>query len=242
MNLNQTPRPGDILLFYNAGGLARLVTWYSGSPFYHVAIYAGEGHVLEARPRGVVRRDLSGPIGGRDFAVIRAPGQSGPEALAWAQRHLGDNYGFLNVAGLMLDRVFQHLNLNRTLPGQWSCGDYVATAFAQAGHDLFAGRNSANLLPKDFALLLRAPLDAAKIRENPTMWTQRIKECVGIVLIGDGAIGLLNPRRHSRLWKSGPQPYQKMMRFFIENPLVLRVLSAAEIALGYWLATRAETK
>ena len=74
------------------------------------------------------------------------------------------------------------------------------------------------------------------------MGNQRIKECVAIVLIGDGAIGLLNPRRHSRLWKNGPQPYQKMMRFFIENPLALRALSVAEIALGYWLATRAETR
>ena len=36
----------------------RLITWFTGSPFYHVALYAGDQHVVEARPQGVVRRDL----------------------------------------------------------------------------------------------------------------------------------------------------------------------------------------
>lgn len=74
------------------------------------------------------------------------------------------------------------------------------------------------------------------------MWNQRIKECVGIVLIGDGIVGLLNPRRHSRLWKNGPRSYRAMMQFFIERPNFLRVLSAVEAALGYWLATQQKAR
>jgi hypothetical protein len=34
--------PGDILLFYRARGLARLITLATRSPFYHVAIGVGD--------------------------------------------------------------------------------------------------------------------------------------------------------------------------------------------------------
>lgn len=74
------------------------------------------------------------------------------------------------------------------------------------------------------------------------MGKQRIQECLAIVLLGDAVIGLLNPRRHSRLWKNGPKSYREMMQFFIEHPNWLRALSVAELGLGYWLATRAEPK
>src|SRR5205807_36613 len=39
------PRPGDVLLFHRATGLNRVITWFTRSPYYHVAIYAGDSHV-----------------------------------------------------------------------------------------------------------------------------------------------------------------------------------------------------
>ena len=76
-----TPRPGDILLFHNARGMNKLITWFTGSPFYHAALYAGDGHTVEARTPGVVRQDLRGRE--NDFVVAPAPESKGAAALAW---------------------------------------------------------------------------------------------------------------------------------------------------------------
>ena len=84
-------QPGDILLFYHATGFkGRLIAWFTRSRYYHAAIYAGEGYVIEARPGGVVDRDLNGPEGGHEYVVIPAPGRRGEEALEWAKSQLGD--------------------------------------------------------------------------------------------------------------------------------------------------------
>src|SRR5690242_7600270 len=54
------PEPGDILLFHHARGENLAITLFTRSPFYHAAIYAGEGQVVESRPRGVVEDSLRG--------------------------------------------------------------------------------------------------------------------------------------------------------------------------------------
>lgn len=73
------------------------------------------------------------------------------------------------------------------------------------------------------------------------MWAARLGDTVGIVLIGDGVVGLLNPQRHARLWRRGPGPYRQLMDTFVARPGLTRVLSAIELAVGVWLARRAET-
>lgn len=67
---------------------------------------------------------------------------------------------------------------------------------------------------------------------------RRIKELVAIAVIGDGVVGLLAPRRHSLLWKFGPEGYQEALRWFAEHPGVVRLLAAAELGGGIWLALR----
>lgn len=69
-------------------------------------------------------------------------------------------------------------------------------------------------------------------------WARRMKETFAIITIGDGAIELLSPREHSLLWEVGPQSTRKVARFFAENPHYMRLLGAAQVGLGLWLALR----
>ena len=71
-----------------------------------------------------------------------------------------------------------------------------------------------------------------------TMWARRIKETFAIITIGDGAIELISPREHSLLWDVGPEGSRKVVRFFAENPHYMRLLGAAQIGFGLWLALR----
>jgi hypothetical protein len=69
-------------------------------------------------------------------------------------------------------------------------------------------------------------------------WARRIKETFAIITIGDGAIELISPREHSLLWEVGPEGTRKIARFFAENSHYMRLLGAAQIAFGLWLAMR----
>lgn len=147
-------KPGDILLFYRANGLSRLITWFSCSRFYHVDIYAGDTFVVEARICGVVQRDLRVPGGGRYFRVIPAPQDKGAAALRWAEEQIGDSYAPLSVLALICDRLFDKWELNITQRNQFSCGELVVKAFAEAGVCLFRHRAAELTSPWDFARLL----------------------------------------------------------------------------------------
>ncbi len=70
------------------------------------------------------------------------------------------------------------------------------------------------------------------------MVSGRMKELVGLLMIGDGVLAFVEPRRHVLLWRRGPRAWQAMMDQFVERPGLTRWLGAAEIALGFWLATR----
>jgi hypothetical protein len=69
-------------------------------------------------------------------------------------------------------------------------------------------------------------------------WARRMKETLAIVTVGDGAIELVSPKEHSLLWEVGPESTRKVARFFAENPNYMRLIGAAQIAFGFWLALR----
>jgi hypothetical protein len=69
-------------------------------------------------------------------------------------------------------------------------------------------------------------------------WTRRLLETFAVVTIGDGIIELVSPREHSLLWEAGPEGARKTARFFAENPNVMRLLGASQVAFGLWLALR----
>jgi hypothetical protein len=67
--------------------------------------------------------------------------------------------------------------------------------------------------------------------------TKRLLELVGLILIGDGLMGLLRPRRHSLLWHVGPQLAKAVTEELAEHPQTARAVYAAELAAGVILAS-----
>ena len=65
-------------------------------------------------------------------------------------------------------------------------------------------------------------------------------ESFAMLMIGDGVLCVLNPKRHSRRWKEGPQFWRDAMENLAQNPTATRAFGVAEIALGVWLASAAE--
>jgi hypothetical protein len=67
--------------------------------------------------------------------------------------------------------------------------------------------------------------------------TKRLLELAGLILIGDGLMGLLRPRRHSLLWHFGPQLAKAVTEELADHPTTARTIYAAELALGIVLAS-----
>ena len=66
---------------------------------------------------------------------------------------------------------------------------------------------------------------------------KRLVELAGLILIGDGLMGLLHPRRHSLLWHFGPELAKAVTEELAEHPKTSRAIYAAELAVGVALAT-----
>ncbi len=152
--LLQHASAGDILLFQRARGLNRIITWFSHSRFYHVGIYAGDTFVVEARPAGVVRRDLASSGHENHFRIIPAPQDKGRQALEWATSQIGDPYAPLSVLTLVCDRILKSWKIDITQPDEYSCGELVAQAFQEAGVRLFPDCDPTQVAPWDFARFL----------------------------------------------------------------------------------------
>lgn len=149
--LDRDAQPGDMLLFYNSTGINRVIPLVTGSPFFHVAIYAGDMEVIEARPSGVVRRSLRDVDDIHDFVIIPAPQHSGHGALNWAATQLGSGYDRTDVLVMLFDRIFTAFRINYTPSDKWTCGEFVATAFDHTDARLFPDLDLAEIEPGDFA-------------------------------------------------------------------------------------------
>jgi len=70
------------------------------------------------------------------------------------------------------------------------------------------------------------------------VWKKRLVEAFAIITLGDGLIEFLAPKEHSRLWVVGPRSTRRIGMWFVEEPDRMRVLGAAQVVLGVWLALR----
>lgn len=70
------------------------------------------------------------------------------------------------------------------------------------------------------------------------MVTERLVESLAMMMIGDGVLAVLEPRRHVALWVSGPPLWRALVEPFADRPGLTRCLGAAEVVLGVWLASR----
>jgi hypothetical protein len=67
--------------------------------------------------------------------------------------------------------------------------------------------------------------------------TKRLIELAGLILIGDGLMSLLRPRRHSLLWHVGPELAKAVTEELADHPRTSRAVYAAEVALGVALVS-----
>ena len=71
-----------------------------------------------------------------------------------------------------------------------------------------------------------------------TPWTARAAEMAAIFMVGDGLIGLLQPRRHVDLWKDDALGTEKLVSPFVDRPGRRRLYAVMQIAAGLALAAR----
>ena len=69
---------------------------------------------------------------------------------------------------------------------------------------------------------------------------RRLSESAGMLMIGDGVLGLLHPQEHCLLWRGGPSWWRSTIEWFATHPHATRGVAAAEIAAGLWLARQQE--
>jgi hypothetical protein len=80
------------------------------------------------------------------------------------------------------------------------------------------------------------PEEARLMTQGRCNMTDRGRELLGMLMIGESIIGLLTPRRHALLWSFGPGCYRAFMERFARQPGAARLFYAAELAGGAWLA------
>ena len=72
--------------------------------------------------------------------------------------------------------------------------------------------------------------------------TRRVNESAGMLLVGDGVLGLMYPRDHCMLWHGGPAWWRSSIEWFAAHPQVTRAFAGVELATGLWLARRQERR
>ena len=151
------PLPGDILLFTHATGLSRLIPWFTGSRYYHCGLYEGNNRVLEARPQGVVRRNLKqGTL--YPFRVIPMPREGHVRALDFIRRRLGSTYDPIDIAFIIMRHTFPLLRIHYNNHCSFTCGELLVRAWRAGHHDLFPDQSASEIIPADFSRFL--PPDA----------------------------------------------------------------------------------
>ncbi len=75
-----------------------------------------------------------------------------------------------------------------------------------------------------------------------SIYMKQLLDVFGMLLIGDGLLAVINPRRHCLLWEVGPQSCRDVIDEFADHPQMTRAVGAVELLLGVWLASEQEYK
>jgi hypothetical protein len=73
-------------------------------------------------------------------------------------------------------------------------------------------------------------------RSDREFGLKRTAEMAAIFMIGDGVLGIAQPRRHVDLWRSRLKPIDLLVRPFGEGPTRRRVYGVVQVATGLLLA------
>ena len=66
----------------------------------------------------------------------------------------------------------------------------------------------------------------------------RVAEMAAIFMVGDGLVGLVEPRRHVDLWRDGALGAEKAVAPFVGRPGRRRGYALLQIAVGLLIASR----
>jgi hypothetical protein len=75
---------------------------------------------------------------------------------------------------------------------------------------------------------------------NPSksLVSRRILEVVAMMMIGDGMIGLIAPRRHVLLWDGGPRIWRRVTESCVRHTSMTRTIGLVSLVGGLLLASR----
>ncbi len=73
-------------------------------------------------------------------------------------------------------------------------------------------------------------------------WGARAAEMAAISMVGDGLIGLVQPRRHVDLWKDDALGTEKLVAPFVDRPGRRRAYALLQIGAGLALAARQRSR
>lgn len=143
---------GDLVLFEPDGTAgAKLIEVLTHSHYHHVALYDGDGQVIEAMPSGV----RSYPIGARPVIGLRPPvdAEQKHTAIEWAHAQIGDPYDTRGLFLIAVDRMLPKLREGNPRSKRYTCAVFVSEAYHHAGVELLPGRDWNNIVPGDFLAL-----------------------------------------------------------------------------------------
>lgn len=152
---------GDILLYQGKGWIAHIVRLITQSRWSHAAWVLDEHRVLEAdwgsrvRKGGVVIRDLRTFDPARRVIVrLGAPRECVLKAVSWAEKLVGQKYGFRTLLRFLWRRITCWNNLWRIKPlrgshGGWICSELIARPLYAQGWKLNDKIPPENVVPED---------------------------------------------------------------------------------------------
>jgi hypothetical protein len=79
---------------------------------------------------------------------------------------------------------------------------------------------------------------AGKRKGEVNLWPARAAEMTAVFMVGDGLLGLLQPRRHVDLWDRQALGAERLVAPFRERPGRRRLYALVQIGAGLALAAR----
>jgi hypothetical protein len=70
------------------------------------------------------------------------------------------------------------------------------------------------------------------------MKTKYVQEILAMSLIGDGVLTAVDPERHLKLWRTGPEPFRQFVDTLLRHPRKTRAIGTAALIAGIWWASR----
>ena len=122
--------PGDLIVSTSAAWISARIRDLTNSPVSHVAIYIGDGQVIESVDEGVVVRSLTDALQDDYYAAaFRADALTDPQRstlVRWLRSQVGKQYDYVAIISL----------LQYQQPEKWFCSELVFAAFEHVGAPL----------------------------------------------------------------------------------------------------------